>query len=139
MKTIILQVLHYLWIKRSDILSLYTEIRKDKKIDFNDFKKVIDFYEKSWFIAEEDDEVFVWWISELKPNESKNIVQYNQSNYACAIYSKTRVAMYNVKWLVYSKDEVESIVALAKEKWYLKTTGESKGMTFANADKVIAE
>lgn len=139
MKNFILQVLHYLYIKRDDIFVLYKDIRKDWKIWFDDFKTIVEYYKNSWFIPEENDEVFVWWITKLKKNTSKNIVQYNQSNLSCAIYSKTRTAMYNIKGLVYSKDEVESIVNLAIEKGYLKKTWKLKGMTFANADKVITE
>ena len=130
---------YYLWNNRDPLISLWNEIKKDWKYSFSDLQTIYEYYEKSWFISEDEDEVFVWWITEMTENKSKNLVQYDQSSRACAIYSRTRVAMYNIKGLFYSKAEVESIVSFAKEKGYLKTTWDSKGMTFANADKAISE
>lgn len=129
-------ILHYLWINRKSIYSLYKDIKSDWKIDFNDFKKVLEYYEKGWVILEENDNVFVWAITDLDKNTSKNLVQYTQSSYSCAIYSTTRAVMYNTN-VEYTKDEIESIVQLAKDKWYLIVEWESKGMKVADAQDII--
>lgn len=136
MKTFVLQILHFLWIRRDNIFELWDVVKKDWKINRKDFFNIIEYYTNAWFIPEENDRVFVWAIKKVKKNNSKNIVQYDQSSCACAIYSRTRNAMYNVKGLVYSKDEVEAIANYAVSLWLLDR---KKWMTFANADKVIVD
>lgn len=136
MKTFILQILHFLWIRRDQVFELWDVVKKDWKINRKDFFNIIEYYANAWFIPEENDRVFVGGIKKVKPNESKNIVQYDQSKCACAIYSRTRNAMYNVKGLVYTKDEVEAIANYAVE---TKRLDRSKGMTFADADDCIVE
>ena len=134
MKTLLLQILHYLWSRKENIYSLYLEIKKNKnikidwKINLNEILEYSKMLKTSWLIVDEvdDEKIHFWNLWWIKENKYKKLIQYTQSSRACVIYAVCRTFTYNT-WIVLSKDEVEAVKMYAYQKgWW----ADKKGMTF---------
>jgi len=142
MKTLLLQILHYLWSRKENIYSLYLEIKKNKnikidwKINLNEILEYLKIIKKSWLIIDEVDEekVYFWNIWWIKENKYKKLIQYTQSSRACVIYAVCRTFTYNTG-IVLSKDEVEAVKMYAYQKWWW---ADKKGMSFRDWLRALA-
>lgn len=147
MKSLFLQILHWIWFRRENIYSIYKKWKDDPNIKF-DWKVSINELIARWdviknsglLISPEDLEPIV--ASEFsgeveekygytpKPIPEKDPIEYHQIWPTCAIYSMGRSFMYN-SWLTFTQDEHEEVAQLARDKWWLG----SWGMTFINAGR----
>lgn len=146
MKTILLKygynILHFLWSRRENLYSLYIEAKKNKsiKIDWKvNLEEILEYtklLKTSWLIHSDKDEELVplWWLEFDKKNKYKKLVQYQQTSWACVIYSVCRAFTYNT-WIELTRDEIEGVKLYAEEKgWW----ADKKGMSFRNGCRALA-
>lgn len=106
MKTIFLQILHYLWIRKDNIIDLYIKIKNNKniKIDWKlsleelyEYKEVI---ETSWLAPdneEEDKKIYTGWeiLWNISKNKSKRLLIDQQNGVECVPNALIRTINYN--------------------------------------------
>lgn len=108
MKTILLQILHYLWSRKENIYSAYKaiidnpNIKIDGKLNFKEFLEYSNILETSWVTKESfelDDEIITGEIigKTLSPNNSKHLVLDQQKWPTCVPTSFVRMINYNTE------------------------------------------
>lgn len=136
MKTILLQILHYLWIRRKNIYSIFLELQKNRnihldwKITFQEFQEYVKIFENSWLNVEEtklDDEKIITWDilnNNLQENTSKRLILNQQKGVECVPTSLIRMINYNTDIVIdnYKKD---TYIAELKRLWILTKKGSS--------------
>lgn len=120
MKTILLKILHYLWVRRENIYSAYLRVKSnpkiniDWKLNFNEFMEYSKIFEESWVTKESfdlDDKILTWDIVNWKVswNNSKRLTFNQQVGPVCVPTSLIRMINYNVSINITEKLRLEYI------------------------------
>lgn len=146
MKTILLKygynLFHYLWSRRDNLYSLYIEVKKNKnikidwKINLEEILEYTKLLKTSGLIHSDQDQELVplWGLEFDKKNKHKILKQYQQTSWACVIYSVCRAFTYNT-WIELTRDEIEGVKLYASKKWWW---ADKKGMTFRNGCRALS-